>query len=141
MPRARPIAMVKSVTPKYSARQKNGFFIGRNFSQTLFKSSFKIGVWIAYSQNEKAERYFAALKSFSLLTITNENFKISTQVTKVRQEDRKVISIKLQTMKRSTNKNMLSIHFILSTFSKNLYHKIQDTILKYNKIMHPEDGH
>lgn len=82
------------------------------------KGICKKAAGIAYSQNEKAERYFAALKSFSLLTITNENFKISTQVTKVRQEDRKVISIKLQTMKRSTNKNMLSIHFILSTFSK-----------------------
>lgn len=140
MPRARPIAIVKNVTPKYSARQKNGFFIGRNFSQTLFRSPFKTGMWIAYSQKEKAERYFAALKSFSLLTITNENFKISTQVTKVRQEDRKVISIKLQTMKRSTNKNMLSIHFYQLS-QKNLYHKIQDTILKYNKIMHPEDGH
>lgn len=77
-----PITITKTETPKYSARQRSVFVIGRAFRHRVCNAFSKNGIWIAKSQKENPAKYFAALKTFSLFTIKADNFRKMTQSAK-----------------------------------------------------------
>lgn len=79
-----PIAIVKKAVRKYSARHKIELELPPKLN-IFWIVLIRSGIWIAKSQKENPERYFAAEKSFSFFVIYIDNFKRRTMSIKTKK--------------------------------------------------------